>query len=68
MRTRVVVLLRPTSTEAWAEQQTADIKEAQDGLAEQREARAADQDAGEVTPEEREEDHEGGEEPSAAAR
>jgi cytochrome c oxidase subunit 2 len=52
MRTRVVVL-PADEYEAWAEQQTADIKEAQEGLAEQREGReAADQDAGEVTPEE----------------
>ncbi len=52
MRTRVVVL-PADEYEAWAEQQTADIKEAQEGLAEQREEReAADQDAGEVTPEE----------------
>jgi hypothetical protein len=29
--------------EAWAEQQVADIKEAQDGLAEQRELREAEQ-------------------------
>ena len=52
MRTRVVVL-PADEYEAWAEQQTADIKAAQDGLAEQRKEReAADQDAGEVTPEE----------------
>ena len=47
MRTRVVVL-PADEYEAWAEQQTADIKEAQDGLAEQREEReAAGEDAGE---------------------
>jgi cytochrome c oxidase subunit II len=41
MRTRVVVL--PVDEyEAWAEQQTADIKEAQTGLAEQREEREGD--------------------------
>ena len=40
MRTRVIVM--PVDEyEAWAEQQTADIKEAQDGLAEQREEREA---------------------------
>jgi cytochrome c oxidase subunit 2 len=50
MRTRVVVL-PADEYEAWAEQQASDIKEAQDGLAEQREEReAADEDAGEVTP------------------
>jgi cytochrome c oxidase subunit 2 len=50
MRTRVVVL-PADEYEAWAEQQTADIKAAQDGLAEQRKEReATDQDAGEVTP------------------
>jgi len=38
MRTRVVVL-PADEYEAWAEQQTADIKEAQTGLAEQREER-----------------------------
>ena len=47
MRTRVVVL-PADEYEAWAEQQTADIKEAQTGLAEQRKEReATDQDAGE---------------------
>ena len=52
MRTRVVVL-PADEYEAWAEQQTADIKEAQEGLAEQRKEReATDRDAGEVTPEE----------------
>jgi cytochrome c oxidase subunit 2 len=52
MRTRVVVL-PADEYEAWAEQQIADIKEAQTGLAEQRKEReATDQDAGEVTPEE----------------
>ncbi len=52
MRTRVVVL-PADEYEAWAEQQVADIKEAQSGLAEQRKQReAAEQDAGEVTPEE----------------
>ena len=51
-RTRVVVL-PADEYEAWADQQTADIKAAQDGLAEQRKEReAADQDAGELTPEE----------------
>ena len=50
MRTRVVVL-PADEYEAWAEQQTADIKAAQQGLAEQRtEREAADEDAGEVTP------------------
>jgi cytochrome c oxidase subunit II len=50
MRTRVVVL-PADEYEAWAEQQTADIKAAQQGLAEQRKEReAADEDAGEVTP------------------
>jgi cytochrome c oxidase subunit II len=50
MRTRVVVL-PADEYEAWAEQQVADIKEAQQGLAEQRKEReATDQDAGEVTP------------------
>ncbi len=50
MRTRVVVL-PADEYQAWAEQQTADIKEAQTGLAEQRKEReATDQDAGEVTP------------------
>ncbi len=50
MRTRVVVL-PADEYQAWAEQQTADIKEAQTGLAEQRREReATDQDAGEVTP------------------
>ena len=50
MRTRVVVL-PADEYEAWAEQQSADIKEAQTGLAEQRKEReATDEDAGEVTP------------------
>jgi cytochrome c oxidase subunit 2 len=50
MRTRVVVL-PADEYQAWAEQQAADIKEAQTGLAEQRKEReATDQDAGEVTP------------------
>jgi cytochrome c oxidase subunit II len=50
MRTRVVVL-PADEYEAWAAQQVADIKEAQQGLAEQRKEReATDQDAGEVTP------------------
>jgi cytochrome c oxidase subunit 2 len=50
MRTRVVVL-PADEYQAWAAQQTADIKEAQTGLAEQRKEReATDQDAGEVTP------------------
>jgi cytochrome c oxidase subunit 2 len=50
MRTRVVVL-PADEYEAWAEQQASDIKEAQEGLAQQREEReAADEDAGEVTP------------------
>lgn len=50
MRTRVVVL-PADEYQAWAEQQTADIKEAQTGLAEQRKEReATNQDAGEVTP------------------
>lgn len=50
MRTRVVVL-PADEYEAWADQQIADIKEAQTGLAEQRKEReAADEDAGEVTP------------------
>jgi len=50
MRTRVVVL-PADEYEAWAEQQTADIKAAQQGLAEQRKEReAADEDAGAVTP------------------
>ena len=40
MRTRVVVL-PADEYEAWADQQTADIKAAQDGLAEQREEREA---------------------------
>jgi cytochrome c oxidase subunit 2 len=44
MRTRVVVL--PVDEyEAWAEQQVADIKEAQTGLAEQREEREAEGDS-----------------------
>jgi cytochrome c oxidase subunit II len=55
MRTRVIVL-PADEYEAWAEQQTADIKAAQDGLAEQRKEReATDQDAGEVTPAQEEE-------------
>jgi cytochrome c oxidase subunit 2 len=50
MRTRVVVL-PADEYEAWTEQQIADIKEAQSGLAEQRKEReAAQEDAGEVTP------------------
>ena len=50
MRTRVVVL-PADEYEAWAEQQVADIKEAQTGLAEQRKEReASDESAGENTP------------------
>jgi cytochrome c oxidase subunit 2 len=50
MRTRVVVL-PADEYEAWAEQQTADIKEAQTGLAEQRKEREAEgESAGENTP------------------
>ena len=52
MRTRVVVL-PADEYEAWSEQQIADIKESQAALAQQRKEReAAEQDAGEVTPQE----------------
>ena len=55
MRTRVVVL-PADEYDAWAEQQAADIKDAQTGLAEQRKEReGAQEDAGEVPPAEQKE-------------
>ena len=68
MRTRVVVL-PADEYEAWAEQQTADIKEAQDGP-----GRAAQGTRGDRSGRRRgdsrgaEEDHRGGKEPAAPAR